>query len=233
MSIFISNIHTDLRSSRAVRRGATVRPDLVPQGLHKEYPRMPRIELPEYDNVAMSLSDALQARRSFLEPRSTEGLEISTLSSLLGHSLRKRDDSRKRPYPSDSMVYPVETYLIGNVIRGNAAGAYHYHPSLHVLEHLWDISYDARTLSTSATTPHGAALMVFTAIWPRATAAQGDSAYITTLLEAGHMAQNILLMATALGIQARPIADFDDDAIHGTLDIQTDIEQALYAITLS
>ena len=49
MTFFISHVHQDLRRSRLTKRGATARAEDVPQGLHKEYPRMERIMLPKPD----------------------------------------------------------------------------------------------------------------------------------------------------------------------------------------
>jgi nitroreductase len=39
--------------------------------------------------------------------------------------------------------------------------------------------------------------------------------YVT--LEAGHVAQNVLLEATALGLSSVPVGAFDDDEVRGAL----------------
>jgi nitroreductase len=46
------------------------------------------------------------------------------------------------------------------------------------------------------------------------------------------MAQNILLVATALGLDARPIAGFDDEKVLSLLDIDPNLEQPVYMISL-
>lgn len=232
MTRFIASLHTDLRRARATRRGATLPPDQVPMGLHKEYPRMERIPFPRLEPESMSLTDALRSRRSMRQARSLEGFELAELGSMLGHALAV--SQTLRPYPSGGALYPVETYLIGNVIKGEIPHAYHYHPTDHALEKLWPLpAFHIRDYVTSSKTHHGACFVIFTAAWSRSSAKYGDFSYLHGLLEAGHMAQNILLMAAALKRQARPIGGFDEELVQKALDINTDIEQAVYAITLA
>ena len=57
-------------------------------------------------------------------------------------------------------------------------------------------------LSSSPLLPYGAA---HREVW--------SFSYTLSLLEAGHMSQNILLSATALGLHTRPMADFKDDLV--------------------
>ena len=46
------------------------------------------------------------------------------------------------------------------------------------------------------------------------------------------MAQNLLLVATALGLSACPIAGFHDDALAGSLQLDLQHEPPLYVIAL-
>jgi len=50
-------------------------------------------------------------------------------------------------------------------------------------------------------------------------------------MEAGHVAQNILLQATALGLGGTPVGAFDDDAVAKLLRLNRD-EQPLYLLPL-
>ena len=47
----------------------------------------------------------------------------------------------------------------------------------------------------------------------------GERAGQFTLNEAGHSSQNLLLMATALGLGAVPIGGFEDDEVSEALDL--------------
>lgn len=231
---FLSKLHTALRSARATRRGATMRPDLVPRDVHKSYPRMPRITLPTPQPLSIPLDTAITTRRSFNAAKSLGPMNQNELGTLLGVALGKADRPPFRHYPSGGTLFPVESYLIGSVVEGMAPGVFHYNPSLHALEHLWNVAngFSTEDITTTQSAPLGSMVLVFTAVWERSSAKYGDLAYLHASIESGHMAQNLLLVSTALGIDARPIAGFDDDLVRKLLDLD-ESEQPLYAILLA
>ncbi len=233
---FLSRLHQDLRNTRLTRRGATHRPEDVPRGIHKEYSRMERVLLPPPTPLTQDLSDVLAERSSYHEGNSESYLSLQEVSDLLGHALRKRPGSINRNYPSGGALYPVETYFITVGITGTSmSGVFHYHPSLHALEHLWQLpgGFDIKTLARHPVPLLFSSLVVFTAVWSRSSAKYGDLAYQHALLEAGHMSQNVLLVATATSVSARPYAGFDDERIVSLLDIDPDKEQPVHSIPLS
>ena len=61
----------------------------------------------------------------------------------------------------------------------------------------------------------------------------GDFAYTHALLEAGHMSENILLVATALDLLCRPMAGFNDELIPKLLDLDPEEEQPILTIMIS
>lgn len=232
-STFITNIHSYVRSTRIARRGSLLRPDNILRGLHKEYLRMPRIALPEAERLTTSLTEALQTRTSCSECVSERSLSLSELGTLLGNALGMRDGTH-RHYPSGGALYPVETYLIGNVLEGYPSGVFHYHPQSHALEFLWETPStfamaDAMRSSDIVLAP---ILIVFTSVWNRSSAKYGDLAYSHSLIEAGHMAENISLVATALSLGSRSIAGYDDRIISSLLDLDERLEQPIYSVLL-
>ena len=194
---------------------------------------MPRVELPAPRALEITLSDALASRRSFHRGSTAEPFQEADVGTLLGLSLGVRSDG-KRPYPSGGALYPVETYLVGRVIGSMPPGVFHYHPRAHALEVLWDLdsSFSTTDLTTTNGTPVGSALIVFTALWRRSSAKYGNLSYLHAIMEAGHAAQNILLVSAALSLHARPLAGFDDMQIAGLLDLDTRAEQPLYAVLI-
>src|SRR5579871_5089869 len=116
MTSFLSHLHAELRRTRLTRRGSTHHPDDVPRGAHKEYPRMPRIQLPEPEMVPMTLQEALQKRRSASSGNPEAPVSLREIGTLLGSALGVRANSEKnqvsRNYPSGGALYPIETYLI-------------------------------------------------------------------------------------------------------------------------
>ena len=114
-------------------------------------------------------------------------------------------------------------------------GVYHYAPKAHELERLWDIPFETTTFEhfpSAEWAEHASAIIIFTAVWRRSEIKYSDFSYLLSLLETGHMAQNILLTSAALHIAACPLAGFNDEEVSQLLDIDTEHEQAIYAVVL-
>ncbi len=232
MSSFIPDLHKDLRSALSGRRGATRHANDVPCGAHKEYPRMERIPLSN-TAIATSLSDAFRARQSFADPKDAPALSLDELGALLG-GLRRHENSLRRMYPSGGALYPIETYIVNTEMEDGKSGVFHYHPTAHALERLWDappgLAMSSLVLKPGA--PQASSIAFFTALWERSSAKYGDFAYMLSLLEAGHMSENVLLAAAALGIHARPVMGFRDEIVLSLLDIDERLEQPVLSIIL-
>ena len=75
----------------------------------------------------------------------------------------------------------------------------------------------------------GAAVLVVTAVYARISAKYGGRGVRYAHMEAGHAAQNVLLMATSLNLGAVPVGAFDDARLARVLKLEED-EQPLYLI---
>lgn len=228
MSRFIFKLHRHIRDMRLHGKGA--HPHMSPPP-EKTYPRMPQIALPRLERPLSSLDEVLRTRRSFDEALSTDGLALPVLGALFDVALAQHNE--RCPYPSGGALYPLEVYVVGRVITGERSAVYHYRPKEHVLEHLWDYALEPREILSTESTPHGACYVVFCARWYVASRKYGDFAYLNSLMEAGHAAQNVLLAATALNVQARPIAGFADALITRMLDLDERHEQPVYLVALA
>ena len=233
MNPFLSHIQSELRKARLTRRGATDAPEDVPKGLHKKYERMEKTVLPPLVPPDTTLVDALNTRESYFDGSMTTALTLSELGNLLGTALGKRDTIHRR-YPSGGALYPVETYLVSNVGGKNFA-VYHYNPTEHSIEKLWDVpnDLDTKSLARKPDDLFFSTMIIFTSVWSRSSAKYGDLSFQHALLEAGHMSQNILLTATALGLGSRPYAGFDDEKLIALLDIDPLCEQPVHTVLLS
>jgi SagB-type dehydrogenase family enzyme len=131
-----------------------------------------------------------------------------------------------RTAPSAGALYPITVRLV------DASGIWRYVPAEHVL------------IRESATTPRDAlrsaahgqdsvgdapATLVISASIAVTAAKYGGRAERFATLEAGHVAQNILLTATALGLAAVPVGAFDDDMTRHALGLAAS-ETPLYLI---
>ena len=156
---------------------------------------MSQIALPEPTMVTMTLQECLAKRRSdhrtVAEPMALEAFStvLHSISSMEGPNALRR-------YPSGGATYPIETYVIVRRIEGLASGAYHYRPHGHVLEHLWEVPPKADLFApVNKWAENARAVILFTGSWWKTEASYGNFIYLLGLVEAGHMAENILLSA--------------------------------------
>jgi SagB-type dehydrogenase family enzyme len=226
MSDFIAKIHRYVRTAR--RQDSAPEWALAP-GAHKAYGRMEKFPLPEPES-GVTLAAALSGRHSASEGKTGESLSRKQFGDLLGLALRKRTEDGHPPYPSGGAKYPIEAYVICREFEGKQ-GAFHYNPTEHALEYLWESGVDLAELVANA--PAFSSVLVLTAVWERSAVKYGDFAYLLALLEAGHMSQNVLLAASALGLRARPMMSFDDEKISTLLALDGEREQPVLSITLS
>ncbi len=158
----------------------------------------------------VSLEEAMHTRRSvrqFTEQR----LTVEEIGQLCwsGQGITDRA-SGFRTAPSAGALFPIELYVVGD------NGVHHYRPREHALRrHLAD---DVRTALQQASLGQevigqAPVCMVVAAVVERTAGKYGRRAERYCMIEAGHVAQNILLQATALRLAGVPVGAFDDDAV--------------------
>ncbi len=199
---------------------------------HGGRPAVPlgRVRLPR-----SSLARALRARRSAL-PRARSHVGRAQLSSILAaaYRARPREGVARRPVPSAGALYPCELYVIALDVGGIDGGVYHYDPVRHVLERLrLDDPSDelARALVDETLVARASAAIVTTGMFWRSRFKYGLRGYRFTLLEAGHLAQNLVLAAAALRLSALPLGGFYDRRVDDLLGVDGVDESAVH-ITL-
>jgi len=183
--------------------------------------------LPPPDTVGgMSLTDALMRRRSVRQFTDVP-LERTQLGQLCWAAQGLTDPARgRRTAPSAGVLYPLELYVV------TPAGVEHYLPSRHAL--VPHLSGDVRAALRDAALHqeplgHASACFVIAAVVERSAVKYGARAERYCFLEAGHVAQNILLQATALDLGALPIGAFDDDRVAAVLKLPPG-QRVLYLI---
>lgn len=199
---------------------------------HKEYPRFPSITLPkvnrensEYENL-LSLRES---RRVF----SDIPISLEDVSKVLG-SCRIVDinrDPEKRTYPSGGARFPVEIYLAVYNVNGLSKGAYHYNVINETLEYILekDLTIEKRDL-ISPFLENPAATVLFTSVIPRAEVKYGLRAYPYSLIESGHMAQNMQLACAEIGLGACSVSGIVDEVVREVLDLTND-EIPIYSVS--
>lgn len=196
------------------------------------------------------LLSVLAQRRSTL---GRLGGEVSpeALGALLGHAARQKEletpigdgrtlTARVRPYPSAGTCLPTRILALPVRVPGVPAALYEYVADRHVLRPVAPAPAAADLGRTSpyldpaqpvSVDPGGVPLWLFvvgdiTGIGRR----YGLRGYRFLALEAGHLAQNLVLVATALGLGSTTIGAFYDDALSQLLELDGVSSSPFYII---
>jgi SagB-type dehydrogenase family enzyme len=210
----------------------------------KTYPGAIAIPLPTVQpGNGLSFEDVVTKRRS-IRRFSNVPLDLTEISKLLyfGNGITgKLAPSGQgivqpvRAAPSGGALYPIELYLA--VCNGTdiEPGIYHYVAATHALEQLALGDFApalSEATSDSALFSHASITIILTAMFERTRFKYGERGYRFALLEAGHIAQNILLTSTALDLGGVAVGGFIDDEINEILGIDGVDEASIYMIAL-
>jgi SagB-type dehydrogenase family enzyme len=200
--------------------------------------RLPR-DWPELD---VPFHQALLGRRSSRD-FSGESLSIAALARILFHadgvvSASEEPDGtvwHLRTAPSGGALFPIELHPLVFAVEGLQSGHYVYDPLQHCLNLVNPGDFRsgvADTTAMPATIAQAAVCIALTALPPRSRFKYGERSYRFILLEAGHIAQNILLSAAAAGLGAVAVAGFIDDGLHNLLLMDGCEEIVVYLVTV-
>jgi SagB-type dehydrogenase family enzyme len=181
----------------------------------------------------MSLDQALRQRKSIRSFRD-KSISQGRLSYLLWASTgiqRIEHGYEFRTAPSAGALYPIETYVIVNSVRGLEAGVYHYSIKSHELEFINE--GDCRQAISAAALGQGmcagaAAVFVWSAVFERCKWKYGQRAYRYIYLDAGHIAENLALAAVSLNLGSCAIGALYDDEVNSIIGIDGVEESVLY-----
>jgi SagB-type dehydrogenase family enzyme len=197
---------------------------------------LPRPVLP-----AVTLAEVLEARRSERD-FGAGPVALKELTAILhaGYGVTRggsADDPQPlRAVPSGGALYPLEVYVAVARVDGVEPGLYHFDPLRHVLEvrrptaPLSDVLREAAIYPEIATAC--AATLLVTGVFWRSRFKYGLRGYRFALLEAGHLAQNVLLACAALGLAAVPLGGFYDRPLDELLGADGVNESMVYAVCL-
>lgn len=252
--------NTKYRSYDSPRIGASISTFLTDDAVQfasakvdPDYTGRTKVALPDPAPIDVPLGEALEERRSVRE-FAGDGLTKRKLATLLARSFgitggqvvgvepegERTIEQSFRAYPSGGGLYPTEQYVVlPNETEDLAAGCYHYSPRNHHLrvieragdgfqERLTDLVQDTDIVDIR----EAAAFVVVTGVFWRSKAKYGERGYRHVLLEAGHAGQNLLLVATAMGLGATPFDGIEDAAIDEFLDVDGVEESVVYSLVI-
>ncbi|MCI0695427.1 SagB/ThcOx family dehydrogenase [candidate division KSB1 bacterium] len=185
------------------------------------------IKLPEpRDRSPISLEEALRQRRS-IRAFSAAPLTLEEIGQLLwaAQGITEKKEGLCTA-PSAGALYPLEIYAVMEW------GIYHYLPNQHELtrtrendlrREIW------RAALRQESVREAPVVFVIAAIFERTTWKYSERGRRYVYMEAGHVAQNLLLQATALGLGAVPIGAFHDEKIEKFMKLPAS-QRALYIL---
>src|SRR5262249_16822049 len=209
---------------------------------HKEYVNAPIFSLPEPQFPTTTLKDAISARLSCR--RFTDApLKSLELPSLLKASYGIQSqiffgdqEFLERLVPSGGGLYPLEIYLLVQHVESLEPGIYHYAVLPHALEQIRSLRLPRRFTSElfmgQPYVSQAAAIVVLAAVIERSLWEYSDRGYRYILLEAGHVAQNLNVVASALGLGSLNLGGFFDSDMASLLGLDIEKEVPLYGVAL-
>lgn len=224
--------------------------------LPPEFEHHEEIELPAPNPLDVSIGDVLERRRS-VRSYAGEGVSLETIGDLLhyGCGVSRREEmytvdlesggsetiyNEFRTYPSAGSLYPVEPYVFVHRSTSDIdPGLYHYSPSSHSLRKLRETDDATRREftnmwidSTSGTNDYGDAALtiVLSGVLWRMLAKYGARGYRLLLENAGHLCQNLHLVATALDLGSIPVASHEEGPIDDFLGVNGVDESVVHSI---
>ena len=193
------------------------------------------IELPAAELPHKQLEEVVAARRSQRSFRDRP-VSLEQLSALLqtgyGVTGRGPGEVRFRSVPSGGALYPLDLYVAALAVTGLDDRLHHFDPLRGCLEVLGPVGrsqLEPLTPYPKLFSESGAVVFVTATFW-RSRFKYGQRGYRFALLEAGHVAQNLLLAATALGLAGVPLGGFFDRQVNDLLGVDGLHEAALYLI---
>jgi len=202
--------------------------------LYKKIPNCKKIDLPNPGEISkMSLDSCFKKRRS-IRDFSDKPINLKQLSYLLWASTgiqRKEHGFDYRTAPSAGALYPIETYLVVNKIIDLPNGVYHYSIKDHTLEELrlGDFGIKAANAALGQMMCAKAAVVfIWTAIFQRSKWKYHQRAYRYIYLDAGHIAENLALASTSLGLGSCQIGALFDEEVNDIVDVDGTTESTIY-----
>lgn len=168
-------------------------------------------------------------------------LDVLTLSFLLWScqgvkGIRGNHYATLRTVPSAGARHPFECYLLVLHVDGLKPGMYHYLPMEHSLELLSEIDETdpdfmdlaARSVCGQKWAQKANVIFYFSTVMYRGEWRYGFNAHRVMLIDAGHVAENLYLACSALGLGTCAIAALDTDTASGMFGLDGEEEEIFY-----
>jgi SagB-type dehydrogenase family enzyme len=215
---------------------------LATDGNYRTYPEAPQVVVSQsVPNPLRTFHVLTRSRRSHRDYRGL-GLTRSDFDALLhtacgvtGAMPWAGREVKLRAYPSSGALYAVEIYPIVFRVEGLEPAVFHYRPVDNVLEVVRPAIDPGLVVGAALPVERemvagAAVLFCLAGRFPRHERKYGEGGYRMLVAEAGHISQNLVLAATALGLSARPFGGVFDDLLNHDLGLRGAEEQFLLGV---
>lgn len=186
-----------------------------------------------------SVEKALKARQSIRDYQEVP-LTLAEISQILWAAQgftreRKEPPTRWNPKyewpgglrtaPSAGALYPMEIYLLAGKVDGLPVGVYKYVPKNHALRKVAEADKRKELCLAALKQPQvekAPAVVLMAGVYERTSYKYGERAERYVHMEAGSIAENIYLQATALGIGTVFIGAFNDEEVKKVMALSAD-----------
>ncbi|MEM3926650.1 MAG: SagB/ThcOx family dehydrogenase [Desulfurococcaceae archaeon] len=170
------------------------------------------MKLPEVDKSTPLFQ--LLTRRKSIRRYKDKPLGLNELSRILWATYGFVNG--RRTAPSAGAIYPIEIYVVVKNVVDLKPGIYKYIEKNHELELVKEGDYSRKL--ANACLGQGCVLMaplniVITAMPEKVIKWYGERGYRYIYMEAGHIGQNIYLVATEMNLGTVAVGAFNDDAV--------------------
>jgi SagB-type dehydrogenase family enzyme len=235
------NYHNATKHSYASIRSNPHSLDFANQPLpFKIYPTLEPLRLP--DEMQQTGVAALSAIAEVVHTQTNATPDLRAVAQLLHLSAgitRQRKYSGGEIYfraaPCTGALYEVELYLVCDDLGGLQAGVYHFGPAEFGLRRLRAGDFRGVLAEATGSEPaiaHAPLTIVCTCTYWRNAWKYQARTYRHFGWDNGTLLANLLAVATALGLQARVVCGFVDEAVNGLLDIDSQREVAFSLVAL-
>ena len=202
--------------------------------------------LPPLSLPTPSQSDVtrLASKRWSCRAYELKALPLSTLSALLwgSYGITRTDEALlggslalMRPVPSAGGLFPLEIYVASQRVQDLPDGLHHYNVRNHALEPMSDGPI-FKTLQPHLfmfqSIEHANAIVFLAAVFNRTQKKYGPRGYRYILLEAGHVAQNLCLLAVEQGLGSLCMGGYADGELNRVLGLTPLQEGVVYSVAV-
>ena len=205
------------------------------------------IKLPAFDNIIKTpdyqqLLDTRRSLRSYTGAAMSQAQLAFMLWSVQGVQHYRGDVATFRTVPSGGARHPFETYIAVQHVEGLAPGLYRYLPlenvgekavTIEMLGPIEDYTNKITAMLAGQAWAAKAPIILFYSCIPyRAEWRYANASHRVMLIDLGHLGQNAMLSAVALGLGSCCMAAYNQELCDEVLGFDGNEEYTVYAISV-